>query len=184
MKKLLVLVFALGLFGTAQAQFGVRAGYTSANFSDFESNAISGFHIGAYYKIGAGLLTVEPGMQYSQKGHNRTGDTNTPAVEKDRLNYIDVPVLLRVNFLPILNVFAGPQGSLLVSRKLQYADGSTETSIEPIKGYDIAGVVGVGVNLPLGLNAQASYDIGLQSANYYNQKVKNNVFKLSVGYDF
>ena len=181
MKKLLVLVFALGIFGTAQAQFGVRAGFNSANFSDFESDPFAGFHAGAYYKKDLGFISLEPGIQYSQKGHERTGAT---LVKNDRLNYVDVPVLVRVNFLPFLNVFAGPQGSVLVSRKLEYVDGSTETTTEPIKGYDIAAVVGVGANLPLGLNAQVSYDIGLQSANYYNQDVKNNTLKISLGYDF
>lgn len=184
MKKLLVLVFVLGLFGTAHAQFGVRAGFSSANFTDFDSDPMAGFHVGAYYKIGSGFLTVEPGLQYSQKGHERVGDTGTPPVKNDRLNYIDVPVLFRVNFLPFLNVFAGPQGSLLVSRKLEFMDGGTDTNTEPIRGYDLAGVVGLGANLPLGLNAQVSYDIGFQSANYYNQDVKNNAFKISLGYDF
>lgn len=186
MKKLLILFFAAGLFSTAaHAQFGVRAGYSNSNFTDFASDPLSGFHVGAYYKVGAGFLTLEPGVQYSQKGHKRNDQaTATPAVDQDRLNYLDVPVLLRVNFLPFLNVFAGPQGSVLVSRKLEYADGNTETTTEPIKGYDIAAVLGVGANLPLGLNAQLSYDLGLQSANYYNQNVKNNVLKVSIGYDF
>lgn len=184
MKKLLVFVFALGLFSTAQAQFGVRAGLSSANFSDFDSNPLLGFHVGAYYKKDLGFISLEPGIQFSQKGHERIASIGDGGVKSDRLNYVDIPVLIRVNFLPFLNVFAGPQGSVLVSRKLEFLDGSTDTSTEPIKGYDIAGVVGVGANLPLGLNAQVSYDIGFQSLNYYNQDVKNNVLKISIGYDF
>lgn len=184
MKKLLVLVFALGFFGTAQAQFGVRAGLSSANFSDFDSDPILGFHAGAYYKKDLGFISIEPGIQYSQKGYERMGTTGTPAVKNDRLSYLDIPVLVRFNFLPILNIFAGPQGSVLVARKLGFADGSTDTSTEPIKAYDLGGVIGVGANLPLGLNAQLSYDIGFQSLNYYNQDVKNNVLKISIGYDF
>ncbi|REG90983.1 porin family protein [Algoriphagus antarcticus] len=184
MKKLLVFVFALGLFGTAQAQFGVRAGFSSANFTDFASDPIAGFHAGAYFRKELGFISIEPGIQYSQKGHERVGAIGTPAVKNDRLSYVDVPVLVRLNFLPYLNVFAGPQGSVLVSRKLEFTDGSTDTSTEPIKGYDIAGVIGVGAKLPQGLNAQVSYDIGFQSLNYYNQNVKNSVLKISIGYDF
>ncbi|WP_192346858.1 porin family protein [Algoriphagus sp. Y33] len=184
MKKLLVLVFALGFFGAAQAQFGVRAGFSSANFTDFETDAIAGFHAGAYYKIDLGFLAIEPGLQFSQKGHKRVGDTGTPAADKERLNYVDIPALVRVNLLPYLNVFAGPQASLLVSRKLEYVDGSSITTTDPIRKYDITGVVGVGANLPLGLNAQVSYDLGLVSANYYEVNVKNNVLKISLGYDF
>ncbi|PZX56565.1 outer membrane beta-barrel protein [Algoriphagus chordae] len=184
MKKLLVFIFALGFFGTAQAQFGVRAGYSGANFSDFDSDAIGGFHAGAYFRKDLGFISVEPGVYYSQKGHTRNESQIAPVVKQDRLNYVDIPVLVRVNFLPFLNVFAGPQGSVLVSRKLEYEDGSSDTSMDPIKGYDISGVVGLGANLPLGLNAQVSYDIGFQSVNYYNQDVKNNVLKISLGFDF
>ncbi|MEP0710611.1 porin family protein [Algoriphagus sp.] len=184
MKKLLILLFAFGLFGTANAQFGIRAGYSSSNFTDFGTDPLAGFHAGAYYNFGMGFLSVEPGIQYSQKGHVRIADTGTPAVKNDRLNYVDVPVLLRVNFLPFLNVFAGPQASVLVSRTLEFEDGNTDTSTEPIRGWDLGGVVGVGAKLPLGINAQVSYDVGFQSVNYYNQDVKNNVLKISLGYDF
>ncbi len=183
MKKLLVLVFALGFLGTAQAQFGIRAGFSSANFSDFDSDAIAGFHVGGYYKKDLGFVSVEPGLQFSQKGYQRNSTTGH-TTKNDRINYVDIPVLVRVNFLPFLNVFAGPQGSLLVSRNMELVNGDTVTDTEPIRGYDIAGVVGVGANLPFGLNAQLSYDIGFQSVQYYDQDVKNNVFKISVGYDF
>ncbi|MEB2783786.1 porin family protein [Algoriphagus persicinus] len=181
MKKLLILCFALGLFSTANAQFGVRAGYSLANFSNFESDATGGIHAGVYYRKELGFISIEPGIQYSQKGYRI--DQATAGETKERLNYVDLPLLLRVNFLPILNVFVGPQGSLLVSRKYE-AGGNTETSTEAIKAYDIAGIVGVGVKLPLNLNAQVSYDFGIQSLNYFNQDVKNNVLKLSVGIDF
>lgn len=180
MKKLLVLFFALGLFSTANAQFGVRAGYSSANFSDFDSDAIAGFHAGTYYRKDLGLISLESGLQFSQKGY--MVDQGGAGEITERLNYIDLPVLLRVNFLPIVNVFAGPQGSALLSRKYENG-GNTQTSTEAIKPYDISGVVGVGVKLPLNLNAQVSYDFGLQSLNYFDQDVKNNVLKFSLGID-
>ncbi|UZD24599.1 porin family protein [Algoriphagus halophytocola] len=183
MKKLLILFFAIGLFSTAaHAQFGVRAGYSSPNFTDFAStDANPGFHVGAYYKFGAGFIALEPGIQYAQKGYKNNAAPGGATTE--RLNYIDVPVLLRLNFLPFLNVFAGPQGSVLVSRSYEEG-GDTNTNTDGVKGYDIAGVAGVGANLPLGLNAQVSYDFGLQNLNYFGQDVKNNVFKISIGYDF
>lgn len=183
MKKLLILVFALGLSSSAQAQFGIRAGYSSANFTDFNSDAVSGFHAGAYFRKELGFLSVEPGVQYAQKGYKATIAPGT-GERTEKMSYLDIPLLVRVNFLPYLNVFAGPQGSVLISRNLELPDGSTETSTEPIRGYDLAGVVGVGASIIGGINAQFSYDFGLQSVNYYDQNVKNNVFKISLGYDF
>lgn len=46
----------------------LRAGFNSANFSDTDFDAKSGFHLGAYYTIGSGFLAFEPGLQYSKKG--------------------------------------------------------------------------------------------------------------------
>lgn len=181
MKKLLFLIFSIGLISTAQAQFGVRAGYNSSNFSDTNFDSKHGFHVGAYYKIKAPVVAIEPGIQFTQKGYTgmdaASGDDIT-----EKVNYIDVPVLVRVNLLPILNVFAGPQGSVLISRDYELGNTS-DSSTEVIKGYDIGAVLGLGVNLPLGLNLQASYDLGLSDLNYFNTDVKNRVFKLSLGLD-
>lgn len=182
MKKIFFLMLSLTLVHFAQAQFGIRAGYSSANFEDTNYRNKSGFHVGGYYRAEAGFFAVEPGIQFSQKGYE-TNDGQTGAKIDEKVNYVDVPVLVRLNFLPSLNVFAGPQASVLVSRKYTNASGTT-TSTEVIRGFDVAGVVGLGVNLPLGINAQVSYDFGLTSLNYFNEDVKTRTFKLSLGYDF
>lgn len=181
MRKVLLVFFLLGFVVTAHAQFGVRAGFSSSNFSDTNYEAKSGFHLGAYYTLGTGFISIEPGIQYSQKGY-QTEDLSGNAVE-EKLGYIDVPVLVRVNLIPAVNIFAGPQASIFASSDYQIGDQSFDSS-EAIKGYDIGGVVGAQVKLPLGFNAQASYDLGFTSLNYYNSDVKNQVFKISVGYTF
>lgn len=182
MKNILLVFLAMFVFQAAHAQFGVRAGYSSANFSDTNFDNTSGFHVGAYYRAGAGFFSVEPGIQFSQKGYE-TNEVGTGAKINERVNYVDVPLLFRLNFIPAINVFAGPQASVLISRNYEIGT-DTNTSTEVIRGYDIGGVVGLGVNLPIGLNAQVSYDIGLTSLNYFDTDVKNRVLKLSLGYDF
>lgn len=181
MKKILLLFFLLASAGMAHAQFGIRAGYSAANFSDTNFDTRSGFHLGAYYSIGAAFLKVEPGIQYAQKGY-KTTDMSGDAVD-EQLGYVDVPVLVRLDILPILNVFAGPQVSILASRNFTRGTASS-TDTGPVAGYDVAGVFGAQVKLPLNLNLQASYDMGLKSLNYFDTDVKNRVFKVSVGYSF
>jgi hypothetical protein len=183
MKKLLLLLLSVGIISAAQAQFGVRAGYSTSNFSDTNFTSKSGFHLGGYYRYGNGFLSIEPGLQYSQKGYETQASTSAEVSE--RLGYLDIPVLLRLNsvFLPFLNVFAGPQASLLLSRNYDLG-GITNTSTEVIRGYDIGGVVGVGVGFESGFNAQLSYDLGFTDLNYFNSNVKNRVLKVSVGFDF
>jgi hypothetical protein len=181
MRKILLVFFLVGFVATAQAQLGVRAGFNSANFSDTNFDARSGFHLGAYYTIGTDFISVEPGIQYSQKGYKGTADSGDPVEEQ--LGYIDIPVLVRLKLIPALNIFAGPQASIFASSKYELGDQSSDSS-DAIRGYDIAGVVGAQVKLPLGFNAQASYDIGFTSLNYYNTDVKSQVFKISLGYTF
>ncbi|WP_111671466.1 porin family protein [Algoriphagus litoralis] len=182
MRKILLAFFLLGMAATAHGQFGVRAGYNSANFASTNFDAKSGFHVGGYYTIGAGFISIEPGIQYSQKGYQGT-ETATGKIVDESLGYIDVPVLLRLNLLPAVNIFAGPQASVFVSSKYQLGDEMFDSS-EAIKGYDLGGVVGAQVKLPLGFNVQANYDFGLSSLNYYDTDVKNQVFKISLGYTF
>jgi hypothetical protein len=181
MKKLFLFLVAFGVFFAANAQFGIRAGLSSGNFSDTNFNAKVGYHVGGYYRLGTGFISVEPGVQFSTKGYEGNVKT-TGAVISEKLNYVDIPVLVRLNVYEFLNVFAGPQASLLLSRKYEL-DGNTDTSTEVISGYDIGGVVGLGVSILSGINFQISYDLGLKSLNYYNTDVKNRVLKLSVGID-
>jgi hypothetical protein len=182
MRKILLAIFLVGIVATAQAQFGVRAGFSSANFSNTNFDSRSGFHLGAYYTVGSDFISVEPGLQYSQKGY-RTTELGTGKSIDEQLGYIDIPVLLRLNLIPAVNIFAGPQASLLLSSDYTLGDQTSDSS-EAIKGYDLGGVVGAQFRLPLGLNAQASYDFGLISLNYFNNDVKNQVFKISLGYSF
>jgi len=181
MKKISLLILTLGFCFAAQAQFGIRAGLSSGNFSDTNYNAKLGFHAGGYYRLGSGFISVEPGAQFSIKGYETNALPNG-AVVSEKLSYLDIPVLVRLNIYEFLNVFAGPQGSLLLARKYEL-DGNTDTSTEAIKGFDLGAVVGLGVSIAGGVNFQLSYDLGLTSLNYYNKDVKNRVFKLSVGID-
>jgi len=181
MKKLFLFLFTFSLFFAANAQFGIRAGLSSGNFSDTNFNSKLGFHAGGYYRFDTGSISIEPGVQYSVKGYE--GSVKTTGVTiSEKLSYIDIPVLIRLKIYPFLNVFAGPQASLLLARKYEL-DGNTFTSTGAISGYDLGGVVGLGVSIPSGINFQISYDLGLKSLNYYNVDVKNRVLKLAVGID-
>lgn len=172
----------MGIVGFSHAQFGVRAGLSSGNFSNTNYSGKLGFHVGAYYLLDFEKFQIEPGIQFAQKGHESTNSTtNNPYTET--LNYIDMPLLARVEIHPNFNVFAGPQVSVLASRNYKEIDNN-QTTTAPVKGYDIGGVLGFGVVLPEGFNFQVSYDLGLTNLNYFNFDVKNRVLKFSVGYDF
>jgi hypothetical protein len=181
MKKILTLFFLITFAGMAHAQIGIRAGLNSSNFSSTDYSNKTGFHLGGYYLIKKDFISIEPGIQYSQKGYNTVMLGGSDVSET--LGYLDVPLLFRLNFLSILNAFAGPQASVLLSRNYE-SGNTTSTSTDVIRGYDMGGVVGVGVSVFGGLNAQISYDMGFTNLNYFDVDVKNRVLKLSLGYTF
>ncbi|MDN3667955.1 porin family protein [Echinicola jeungdonensis] len=183
MKKgiLFILCFVLALaYQNASAQTGIRAGWNYPDVQGVEAGANMGFHAGVYSKLNMlGIVAIEPGVQYSQKGCKPENIGSSP---KDRLHYIDFPVLVRVGIFPMINLFAGPQASFLVARKYE---GSTDFStIGEMKNYELGGVAGIGVNLPLGFNVQGSYDFGLTSINYDGKTTQNSVIKVSLGKSF
>jgi hypothetical protein len=102
----------------------------------------------------------------------------------NRLNYLTVPVMVRVNFAKIFNVHAGPQFGFLLSAKSEF-DGEEVDIKDQLKGTDLGLGIGAGVDLPMGLTAGIRYSLGLSDINDSpddNSSVNNNVLQLSVGY--
>lgn len=185
MKKGLLIFSFLTFAAVAQAQFGVRAGIGSSNFSNGESQraftSTTGFHLGAYYGLKATeKLTVEPGLLYSGKGYKTVPLGATKEI-KESLGYLDIPVLARYAIKSNINVFAGPQAGFLLSRT-RTTGSVKDTNTESLGGYEVGAVLGAAYQLATGLNLQVSYDFGLVPFNYYEFEVNNTVFKLSVGY--
>jgi hypothetical protein len=188
MKKLIttfLLLFLLMGAYYAKAQFfeaGIRAGLNYPSVVGIEGTAYSGFHAGTYFKFNPlGILAFEPGIQYSQKGF-RSPASSPIGHASDRMHYLDVPVLVRLSVLPLVNIFAGPQASYLLARNF---DGDVSyTHTNNLRDYDVSGVAGVGINLPLGFNIQGSYEFGITSINYDGTDTRHNVVKISLGKSF
>ncbi|SHN27974.1 Outer membrane protein beta-barrel domain-containing protein [Cyclobacterium lianum] len=201
MKKF-ILFFSLLVAGalTGQAQdttngnsgksgFGLRGGASLFNWSgeDISSNDYTnrvGFHAGVFANSFVGdRFSIEPGLYYSVKGTQNDDLVNSRAV----LNYLDLPVLFRFYATEGVNFFAGPQASLLLGSTFE-ADALGNTygwETDAINDLDAGLVVGLGYNLPVGLNLQASYDLGLTPVfKDTDADVYNRGFKLSAGISF
>ncbi|PZV84611.1 outer membrane protein with beta-barrel domain [Algoriphagus aquaeductus] len=191
MRKILLIaaLFAANAFAVeAQSGLGIRGG---VNFFNFGGNDVSennytnraGFHAGAYASLGGGAIAIEPGIFYSVKGTQNEDAINSRAI----LDYVDVPVLLRLRAGEGFNVFAGPQISFLTRSKIEGDFGGSTVSLETgnIRETDTGLVFGVGYNMPKGFNIQGSYDYGMTPVfKDSNADVYNRGFKLSFGYTF
>jgi opacity protein-like surface antigen len=207
MKKIILsslLVLAVSFTYAQKAEFGIKGGLNSSNFSgdtggiDFKSRI--GFNVGAFAAIKlSGKITLQPEILYSTQGAKAvnvsqfyngalyTGDV------KFNLSYINIPVMIKYYVADKFNLEAGPQIGFLTSAKTSTKlDGFNQTVDDDIKdsfesldfgldfgaGYDITKNISAGIRYSLGLANIAKTEPG------DNSKLKNNVLSLSVGYKF
>ncbi|MAN87842.1 MAG: hypothetical protein CL555_13725 [Algoriphagus sp.] len=187
-KYLLILGFGLLMISNVQAQSGIgfRGGVNIFNFggSDVSENDYTnraGFHAGIYANfLPDSPVSLEPGVFYSVKGTQNNDALNSRAI----LNYVDVPVLLRLKAGDSFNIFAGPQVSFLLDSKFEGDFGSSTVSLQTsnVRDLDTGLVFGIGFNPASGLNLQGSYDFGMTPVfKDSDADVYNRGFKISLG---
>ncbi|MGB0789224.1 MAG: porin family protein [Marinirhabdus sp.] len=185
MKKFLLFFAVVGLCFSGAAQsldLGVKAGINFANITDASglenrTGFVAGGFVGARFNERLGL---QADLLYSQQGAEfNAGDFD--------LTYVNVPIVLKIYLIDGLNLQAGPQFGILVDEESRTVLGETINDIAT-KDYDLTGVVGLGLDVPMGLRAEARYGFGLSNVFEGDQagysSGKNSVVTLSLGYSF
>ncbi len=215
---LLTLFASRAMAQTNPVRFGIRAGLNVADWQGQATQSVSGllgltngyankqtrqgFHAGVYASIPLSeQFSLEPGLQYSQKGTQLRGNFSSQALEILNVNttvtsqaaYLDVPVLARFYVTKGFNIYAGPQVSFLLSNKINTRasvlgfsvlnrDFNVSNSIRPV---DVALVGGIGYRFENGFNLGFGYDYGLNTLDQRgNFNTYNRVVKASIGFEF
>ena len=181
MKKLILIVFAIFLTTTTFAQgidVGIKAGATFANLTDIDdASTKTGFLIGAFATLKfSDKLALQGDLLYSQQG----ADFDAGKID---LDYINFPVVIKYYIVKRLNIQAGPQFGYVIN------DNLNNTRFE---SFDVSGVVGIGVDLPLGFRVTGRYNFGLTDISFvdiydgvsFDTNTKNSVFSLTAGFSF
>lgn len=207
MKKIILsslFVLAVSLTYAQKAEFGIKGGLNSSNFSgdtdgtDFKSRF--GFNLGAFATIKLSeKITLQPEILFSTQGAEAenieafvddmlfTGDV------KFNLSYINVPVMIKYYVVDKFNLEAGPQIGFLTSAKTSTKlDGYSQTFDEDAKKYfesvDFGLNFGAGYDFTKNVSAGVRYNLGLSNILKTelgnNSESQNSVFSLSVGYKF
>ena len=173
LKLLFVLLIITQMSYAQEIDFGVKLGANFATLND-ASNASNktGFVGGAFLGLKFGKIGIQPELLYSQQG----AELNASDID---LNYINVPVMLKYYLIGGLNVQVGPQFGFIIDDNLSESIGS---GIEA-ETFDLSGAAGLGIDLPLGIRADARYIFGLTDI-VDGEDGKNGVFTLSLGYSF
>ncbi len=183
MKKLILIVFTVLLTATSFAQgidVGIKAGANFATLTDVDDvSTRTGLLIGAFVTLKfTDKMALQGDILYSQQGAK--GDNGASDIE---LDYINFPIVFKYYIVDRLNIQAGPQFGSVINDNL----GDTR-----FESFDVSGVVGIGVDLPLHLRVTGRYGFGLSdisfidfnTGNEFNTGAKNSVFSLSVGFSF
>jgi hypothetical protein len=205
MKKTIVvlIIFVGALFASEQssAQFvlGLKLGYTASklntNLDSIKSSMGSGFHVGAFARIGK-RVHLQPEFYYTLSGasfENIGVNTVNDWKQKVTVGTLDIPVLVGFSIIKskTLNwrIMAGPEVSFLVNSKIQDVSltGPMKTSdlnttnwfIQAGTGIDVL-IFTLDVRYQAGLNSLIN-DVTASNGEVYQVDSKGNVFVVSLG---
>lgn len=178
-----------GLFAQG-TRYGIKAGLNVANLKislggmSATSNDLYSFHAGFYSVIMTSeKFGFQPEFLYSAQGGAGSGGSGN-----FNLGYLTVPVMLRYDFTPGVNIQAGPQVGFLMNATV---DGTDAKSGMNTVDFDLA--FGLGVERPSGVSFTFRYIVGLsntlssatssalQGLGFGGVTMTNQVIQLSLG---
>lgn len=207
MKRLLFAgILSLSLIHFAKAQTltpsaGIKGGlnFTNLYTEDVnDNNVLSSFNAGLYANLPvSSSVSIQPEINFSRKGSELVYDNAfATGTTKLKLNYLEMPVLLKLNVTPNFNIHFGPYAAYLIDGQAtnESSDGSFNFE-ENINNddlnkwdYGLSGGIGFDFNsTTLGIR----YNYGLQTigkernfggSTYTFPDSKNSALSLYVGF--
>jgi len=193
MKKIVLLLLAVGFAWGLKAQsdfsFGPKVGLNFTNISNTDANNKTSIHAGIF---ASARLTEWVGMQmeflYSRQGIADKYKENGATVKlKGRVNYLNLPVLAKVNLYKNVTFDLGPQFGFALNAKAKTKSGGTvvKEKLHDLNFFDLSFALGVSYEPDSRLVMSARYYLGIThvfDADAFGSNNKNRVFQLSLGY--
>ncbi|WP_264551697.1 porin family protein [Flavobacterium sp. N2038] len=169
-------LFLSASFGMLHAQndenvtteFGVKGGLNMSNLyqnNADDENVLYGFNAGVYATLPiSDFIAFQPEILFTTKGAKLEYDNAfVSGSGKFKLNYIEVPLLVRVNITKNFNVQAGGYASYLVSSKVS-GDGDfnfdENIDTDDLNKFDAGLAAGIGVDFnPISIGLRYNYGL-------------------------
>jgi len=163
------------------------------NDNNFSSDPLYGFNGGGVIQLPLGrVIALQPEVLFSQKGYRASGTSLTGDYDYRRyLNFLDIPLLLRINASKDLGIVIGPQYSYLLSTHTTFKSGATsyEQTVNNennnITRNILGGVIGLDINLNDNVFIYGRYTIDFKNNNgdgtSSTPAYKNQVFQFGLG---
>ncbi|MGB4705220.1 MAG: porin family protein [Candidatus Saccharicenans sp.] len=208
---LFLLVTAFSIPASAGITLGFKGGLNSSKivFSpalDLSGQKyLQGYSFGAFLSLNLGPIGFQPEVLYSRRGLEAQTlldpwNLGSLAQIKIMLDYIEIPLLVRLNVIPAgpvkLYLFGGPSYNFLqkARTKITYMDWSEEQDVKKdFKSSCLAAVGGVGLDIKIPLlfkiTADVRYHYGLgnilsENSTIPTDKARNTGFSLLLGIGF
>ena len=169
-------LFLTASFGMLHAQndnvtteFGVKGGFNMSNLTNDDNvddeNVLYGFNAGVYATLPiSDYIAIQPELLFTTKGAEL--EYNNDLLQgnaKFKLNYIELPLLVRVNITKNFNIQAGGYASYLVSSKVT-GDGDIDfdedIDTDDLNKFDAGIAAGVGVDFsPISIGVRYNYGL-------------------------
>jgi hypothetical protein len=192
-------LFLTASFGMLHAQdnnvnteFGVKGGLNMSNlYTDDadDENVLFGFNAGVYATLPVSdFIAIQPELLFTTRGseleyNNALAQGNV----KLKLNYIELPLLVRVNITKNFNVHAGGYASYMVSAK-STGDGDFEFEdqydTDDFNKFDAGIAAGVGVDFnPISVGLRYNYGLTtIEKDGDDSSDLKNSNLSLYLSY--
>ena len=175
-------------------KYGVKAGVNLSNMSndmtfDPEFSMGTGFHVGALVNFhwgqrtasslpGTGLWGLQPELLFSNSVIESKGGNI-------KLNYIKVPVMLKVYPLSALSIEIGPEFSYLISSSPETMDlDDAVVKVGDCKGFNFGAGVGAAYEFDFGLAIGARYSMNFTNLGKNLMWKNSSNIQISAGWLF
>ncbi|WP_347053146.1 porin family protein [Flavobacterium olei] len=170
-------LFLTASFGMLHAQdtnvtteFGVKGGFNMSNLIDSgdevnDNNVLYGFNAGVYATLPiSDFVAIQPELLFTTKGAElEYSGAGLNGDAKFRLNYIELPLLVRVNITKNFNLHAGGYASYLVDSKVTGSgdiDFEQNVDRDDLNKFDAGIAAGVGVDFsPVSIGLRYNYGL-------------------------
>ncbi len=207
MKKLVLagmLSFAFISFTKAQTlspSVGIKGGlnFTNLYTEDVDdNNVLSSFNAGLYANLPlAPSVSIQPEINFSRKGSELVYDNAfASGTTKLKLNYLEIPVLLKLNVTPNFNIHFGPYAAYLLDGKATNESSNSSFNFEENINNDDLNKWDYGLSGGIGFDFASTslgirYNYGLQTIGkersfggntYTFPDSKNSALSLYIGF--
>lgn len=186
MKKIILfgiaLLFANQIFTQrCIADFGLKGGVNFSNLkigTNSNTDSRTGFHVGMLSHMHLSRLwALQHEVYFSSQGASYAND------KKDRLNYINIPLLVQLMPGEGFRLQTGPQIGFLASAHTK--NGNAETNIKNnLKKVDFSWSFGTSYLSSSGLGLDIRYNLGINNISKTTADIQNRVWQIGLFYQF